>query len=157
MSRTWIFALLAACGSPGGAQDAAGSSVNDGPTGDVGGGTISELRFAIVGDTRPPSPNDTAHYPTAIITKIWQDVEAELPPPQFAVSTGDYMFSDTNSTTQLPQLQKYMTARAAFHGLQYPAMGNHECTGATDSNCGMGAKDGIMGADLARARGHVNL
>jgi hypothetical protein len=36
-----------------------------------------------------------------------------------------------------------MAARAAFTGLQYPAMGNHECTGATDSNCGQGATDGI--------------
>src|SRR5262249_17461096 len=33
--------------------------------------------------------------------------------------------------------------RAAFTGPQYPAMGNHECTGATASNCGPGARDGI--------------
>jgi hypothetical protein len=110
---------------------------------DVGGGAISELRFAVVGDTRPASPNDTTNYPTPIITKIWQDVEAESPHPQFAISTGDYMFADTTGTQQMPQLDKYMAARAAFTGVQYPAMGNHECTGATDSNCGMGAKDGI--------------
>ncbi len=104
---------------------------------------VDDLRFAVVGDTRPASPDDTANYPTAIITKIWQDVEAESPHPQFAVSTGDYMFADTNHTEQMPQLEKYMTARAAFTGPLYPAMGNHECTGATASNCGQGATDGI--------------
>jgi hypothetical protein len=40
-------------------------------------------------------------------------------------------------------MQKYMGARAAFSGKLYPAMGNHECTGATASNCGSGNTDGV--------------
>ena len=104
---------------------------------------LDDLRFAVVGDTRPANIDDTANYPTAIITKIWQDIEAESPHPTFAISTGDYMFASPNGSEQQVQLGKYMTARAAYTGLQYPAMGNHECTGATDSNCGTGARDGI--------------
>jgi hypothetical protein len=116
-----------------------------GSVGDAGSGssTIADLRFAIVGDTRPASPDDTANYPTAIITKIYQDIEAESPHPLFAVSTGDYMFASTSGSEQVPQLDNYMTARATFTGPLYPAMGNHECTGATASNCGQGARDGI--------------
>jgi predicted phosphodiesterase len=36
-----------------------------------------------------------------------------------------------------------MTARAGFSGPFYPAMGNHECTGYTASNCGPSGADGI--------------
>jgi len=99
--------------------------------------------FAVVGDTRPANEDDTAGYPSAIITKIYQDVEAETPKPEFAISTGDYQFTSTTGHEQVAQLDKYMTARSAFTGPLYPAMGNHECTGATDSNCGAGSRDGI--------------
>lgn len=102
-----------------------------------------DLRFAVVGDTRPANVDGTTSYPTQIITKIWQDIAAESPPPAFAVSTGDYMFASTKGHEHMPQLAKYMAARAAFAGPQYPAMGNHECTGATASNCGTGQRDGI--------------
>ena len=88
--------------------------------------------FAVVGDTRPPSPDDVSNYPTSIITKIFQDLAAESPAVEFAVGTGDYMFS--NSTAQ-QQLNLYMTARGAFSGKLYPAMGNHECNGYTAGNC----------------------
>jgi hypothetical protein len=101
------------------------------------------LRFAIVGDTRPPNPDDTSNYPTAIITKIWQDIAAESPQPSFAVTTGDYMFASTSGSEQNPQLDLYLGARAAFPGTVYAAMGNHECTGATASNCGSGTTDGV--------------
>ena len=99
--------------------------------------------FAIVGDTRPANEDDTSGYPTDIIDKIYQDIEAENPRPSFAISTGDYMFASTDKSEQAAQVDKYMTARGAFSGELYPAMGNHECTGATDSNCGQGAKDGV--------------
>jgi predicted phosphodiesterase len=36
-----------------------------------------------------------------------------------------------------------MGARALFSGDFYPAMGNHECTGYTSSNCGSGNTDGL--------------
>ena len=108
-----------------------------------GSNTADNLVFAVVGDTRPPSPDDTANYPTAIITKIYQDLEAENPKPSFAVATGDYQFAETYGSEQQPQLNLYMGARANFSGDFFPAMGNHECTGATASNCGQGATDGI--------------
>jgi predicted phosphodiesterase len=141
-----VLALLAACSSSSHGQspgDATGSGGSDAPLPDAGGGTISDLRFAVVGDTRPANIDDTTAYPSAIIDRIWQDLEAESPHPQFAVSTGDYMFASTSGSQQNVQLGKYMSARSAFTGLQYPAMGNHECTGATDSDCGAGARDGV--------------
>jgi predicted phosphodiesterase len=147
MRRFAVVLVVAACssshpGGSGGPGDA--PATRDGAVlPDAGGGPLSELRFGIVGDTRPANIDDTSAYPTAIITKIWQDMEAESPHPQFVVSTGDYMFASTTGSAQQTQLNLYMTARAAFTGLQYPAMGNHECTGATASNCGAGARDGI--------------
>jgi hypothetical protein len=115
--------------APPGTSDAAQSS--------------SSLVFAVVGDTRPPNLDDTSNYPTAIATKIWQDIAAESPAPSFAVTTGDYMFASTSGSQQNPQLDLYLGARANYAGTVYPAMGNHECTGATDSNCGSGNTDGV--------------
>src|SRR5262249_45833419 len=107
--------LLVACASRhNGSDDTSGDGPGTGDDAalpDVGGGSIDDLRFAVVGDTRPAAPDDTKNYPTAIITKIWQDIEAETPHPQFAVSTGDYMFASTNKSEQDPQLAKYMAAR----------------------------------------------
>ena len=107
-----------------------------------GGGTLDELRFAVVGDTRPVNLDDTANYPTAIIRQIWTDVEAEVPHAAFAVSTGDYIFASTGGHEQDPQLDLYLAARMAFHGVVYAAMGNHECNGYTSSNCGPGNSEG---------------
>ena len=108
------------------------------PTGNVGptGGTVSKLYFAIVGDSRPGNPDDTAHYPTSIITKIYADLAAMNPPPQFVVATGDYMFASPTSPTANDQMAIYAKAAAQFrNGPLFAAMGNHECTGATASNC----------------------
>jgi Calcineurin-like phosphoesterase len=148
-----LLVFVVACSSTGHATEDSGpgrggvgsdASVAVPPDGaNVGSAATSELRFAVVGDTRPANEDDTTNYPTAIITKIWQDVEAESPHPDFAVSTGDYMFANPSGSTQMTQLDKYLTARSVFTGLQYPAMGNHECTGATASNCGSGARDGV--------------
>ncbi len=107
-----------------------------------GGGILDELRFAVVGDTRPANLDDTAHYPTDIVQQIWAAVDAEQPHPQFAVTTGDYMFASTTGHEQGPQLDLYLGARAAFHGVVYPALGNHECDGYTKSNCGPGGTTG---------------
>lgn len=107
-----------------------------------GGGKLDELRFAVVGDTRPANLDDTAHYPTDIVKTIWTAVEAEVPHPAFAVTTGDYIFAATTQHEQGPQLDLYLAAREAFHGIVYPAIGNHECDGYTKSNCGPGAVDG---------------
>ena len=106
------------------------------------GGTASRLFFAVVGDTRPASIDDTAGYPTAIITKIFTDMAALSPMPPFSVSTGDYMFASTTRAESAPQLDLYLAARAKYSGVAFPTMGNHECTGATASNCGAGTANG---------------
>jgi hypothetical protein len=128
--RTALLALLlAACGGPP-------------ATVDVEPAPLAELRFAIVGDTRPTNEDDTTNYPTAVITQIWDDVAKESPMPPFAVSTGDYMNANPSNHEQDPQLDLYLGARAHYPQTVYAAMGNHECTGSTVSNCGDGAPDG---------------
>jgi len=132
-----------------GSNGSSGSNLNPiqdgGSGGDAGGSgtTSSALTFAIVGDTRPTSIDDTTNYPSSIITKIYQDLEAATPKPAFVIGTGDYQYASTTGNEQAPQINMYMTARAAYSGPFYPAMGNHECTGYTDSNCGTGNPDGI--------------
>jgi hypothetical protein len=120
-------------------QDASAGFPDASPTppGAIGpqGGQIPQLDFAIVGDTRPASIDDTSGYPTAIITRIWQDLENETPRPAFAVTTGDYMFASPSGTQASPQLDLYFGARMNFSNIVFPTMGNHECTGATASNC----------------------
>ena len=107
------------------------------PRGTVGinGGSVDRLFFAVLGDTRPSLPNDTAHYPTATITGIFQAMQAMNPRPQFAVGTGDYQFAYSTSSEAAKQVGFYMGARAYYSNTFFPAMGNHECTGATNSNC----------------------
>ena len=80
----------------------------------AGGGSISRLYFAVIGDTRPPVINDTSAYPSTVITKIYSDIEALSPRPAFAVSTGDYLFSTGNGTQAAPQLDLYVAACAKF-------------------------------------------
>jgi hypothetical protein len=130
--RRLLVLAAAACRSSSPPADAPG------PDGYVA--PLADLKFAVVGDTRPANLDDTANYPTAVITQIWMDVEAEGVP--FAVTTGDYMFASTVGAEVDPQLDLYLGARAMFSGTVYPAMGNHECTGYTASNCGPGGKDG---------------
>ncbi len=124
-------------------QDVAKSDTGGGTVVTQSGGTLDSLDFAIVGDTRPPAKDDLANYPTAVITKIWQDVEAEAPSVPFAVTTGDYQFSTPYKTTAGPQLDLYLGARKNYSGMVYYTLGNHECTGATASNCGAGNTNGI--------------
>jgi len=110
------------------------------------GGTLSRLYFGVIGDTRPATNDDTANYPTAIITKIYAALAAFQPSPLFVVATGDYMFASVGTSGKqqaAPQLSLYMTARAQYPGAFFPTMGNHECTGWTNSNCGTGNADGI--------------
>jgi hypothetical protein len=110
-----------------------------GPT----GGKLDVLSFAVVGDTRPPTEDDLAGYPTAVITKIWQNVNAQQPTPAFALTTGDYVYAKPfGTTTSTQQFNLYLGARAKFINAVFPALGNHECTGATASNCGTANKDG---------------
>jgi hypothetical protein len=97
------------------------------------GGQLAALDFGLVGDTRPPIYDDLAGYPTQIIGTIFTDIADVSPPISFAVSTGDYMFALTTSTTQA---QLYVDAGSFFPGPVFPAMGNHECDLALDNgNC----------------------
>jgi hypothetical protein len=107
------------------------------PVGAIGpsGGKLPYLNFAVVGDTRPPSEDDTPGYPTGVIQQIWQDVASEEPLPAFAITTGDYMFANPNGMEANRQLDLYLGARAAFPNVVFAAMGNHECTGGVASNC----------------------
>jgi hypothetical protein len=127
----------------GGSAGSATTGAGGGSVTGVTGGTLDMLHFAVVGDTRPPNEDDTAGYPQAVITKIWQDVEAFSPRPAFAVTTGDYMFAQPYGSQGSAQLDIYLGARAAFTNVVFPAMGNHECTGATASNCGAGNTSGL--------------
>jgi hypothetical protein len=107
------------------------------------GGTESTLYFAIVGDTRPATEDDTSAYPSTVIGKIFSDVNALSPMPPFLVSTGDYQYANPTGTEGASQIALYLTARGSYSGVDFPAMGNHECTGYTTSNCGSGNADGI--------------
>jgi hypothetical protein len=142
--RRWLLVAIAACGGgSSGPKDAGADAFEllpDAPT-----AYSSTFRFAAVGDTRPANEDDVAGYPTAVITKIWADVEAASPHPDFAVSTGDYQFA---SPARMPptvdqQLDLYLRARDQYTRTVFAAMGNHECTGATASNCGPISSSGI--------------
>jgi hypothetical protein len=105
---------------------------------------LSRLLFAVVGDTRPATIDDTVGYPTNIITQIYDDIEGLAPHPPFVISTGDYAFASEGSPEQAgAQLDLYLQARSGYTGALFPAMGNHECTGATSSNCVVGAPGGV--------------
>ena len=136
---------LVACGGSSKSPGDGGISLEAGPQPDAARTYGPTFRFAVVGDTRPPMQDDVAAYPTDIITKIWADVQAQSPRPDFAISTGDYMFATTNHQplTIDPQLNLYLGARAQYANAVFAALGNHECTGATDSNCGPGSRDGV--------------
>ncbi len=136
-------------GSSSGSGGSTGSSTGSATgTGSVGpsGGTLQNLSFAIAGDTRPPSPGDTKGYPTAVITQIYQDIQAAA--PGFVVTTGDHAYDDSAADGAAfgPQLDLYLQARALYSGTVFFTMGNHECNGHTTSNCGSGNADGLTGA-----------
>jgi len=115
------------------------------------GGSVSRLYFAVVGDTRPAAMDDTAGYPTAVISKIYATMNAVTPRPTFAVSTGDYQYTSSSGNEAPAQIALYLAARAGYGGVLFPAMGNHECTGLTASNCGPANADGTPAAYRAYA------
>jgi hypothetical protein len=103
------------------------------------GGVLSDLYFAVLGDTRPPTPNDTTGYPTVIIHSIYTDIASLVPRPTFALATGDFMNTTTNDAGAVAasaQMRQYLTAKGAFDGgIVFPVMGNHECDGSDQGNC----------------------
>jgi hypothetical protein len=126
--------------------------IDAGPVeGSVGreGGAVSRLYFAVVGDTRPANLDDTAGYPSAVISKIYADIEALSPRPQFVIATGDYLFATPSGTQGSAQLTKYVGATRQFTGPVFAAMGNCECTGYTSSNCAGAASNNNYAAFLS--------
>ncbi len=117
--------------SDGGTGTDAGSPTGVGPN----GGTVTSLYFAVVGDTRPASIDDTANYPTAIIDTIFQDLDAMTPKPQFVISTGDYMFASPTGSQGAAQVQLYTQAVRLFSNVVFPVLGDQECNTYTSGNC----------------------
>ena len=143
LGYVFSLAVLASCADSSAPRPALLSSVAPrgatlrGPVGNDGG-KVSRLLFACVGDTRPAVEDDTASYPVEVVARIYGDIEALSPRPSFVVSTGDYLFaSGRRGDIAAAQLDLYMRARALYSGAFFPAMGNHECTGATVSNCAL--------------------
>ncbi len=105
----------------------------------INGGTLASLDFGVVGDTRPWIYDDTAQYPTAIITQIFQDMANLSPPIAFVTATGDYMFADPILGTEASkQADLFVGAAQKFLsvGPVWTSMGNHECDWATSNdNC----------------------
>jgi hypothetical protein len=112
-----------------------------------GGGRVPSLDFAVIGDSRPPLPDDVAHYPVQVISQIYREIDALSPRPQFVVSTGDYMFADASvplAKSLAPrQADIYYQASRAFHGPLFLALGNHECGNHVSSNCCPDCADGV--------------
>jgi hypothetical protein len=119
-------------GSGGGGAGGSGGTGGSGGSGGTGG-SGSLLKFAVFGDCRPPNNNGTSGYPSSIISSIFARAQANG--AQFVVGTGDYMFATTASavTAQVALFKKAAANYSA--GPLYLTMGNHECTGATASNC----------------------
>lgn len=107
------------------------------------GGSVPLLNFAIVGDTRPSKSDDVSGYPTAIIQQIYHSIEASNPHPDFVVTTGDYMYATPGKKRANPQAILYVKAAQEFSGQVFPAIGNHECTGYTKSDCGSDGTNGV--------------
>lgn len=128
----------------GGATSDGGGSSGDGGTASGGGGAAGDggtihgggtglLKFAVMGDSRPPNQNDTSGYPSQILSRIFSLAQSNG--AQFVIGTGDYMFA-TQASAVTAQVSLFKKAEASYSaGPIYLAMGNHECTGYTDSNC----------------------
>ena len=143
---------VCAAGHDGGAIDA-GVAMDvpplDVPAGSIGpnGGAVDLMTFAAFGDMRPPTPNDTAGWPAAVVHSVMAGVAAEH--AQFAVATGDYMFA-SSATSVNAQVDLLMNAERGFPGHIFHAMGNHECTGGVASNCSAASPTPELTAYLTR-------
>jgi len=131
----------------GGSSSGGGGSSTDGGGSSGGGGSSTGWSFAVFGDCRPPSQNDTTGYPSQIIGGIFSGAQAKG--AQLVVGTGDYMFANTQSAVDA-QVSLFFQAQANFKGPVYHTMGNHECNGYTASNCPNGNETPNVQAFLAK-------
>jgi hypothetical protein len=117
-------------GSAGAAGQGGGGGSGGGASGSVGpsGGRVNLLHFGTTGDTRPPACEDTANYPTQVITSIATQLKAAN--TQFALDLGDHMYVCNNDlATATAQMNLFMTAVAQYAGTWFMTQGNHECYG----------------------------
>jgi hypothetical protein len=96
------------------------------------GGTVDRLAFVVWGDSRPANLNDDSGFPVDVVRSI--ATRASSTPAEFGLGTGDYMFASTSSSVER-QVSMLLSAEGAFSRPIFRTMGNHECTGATASNC----------------------
>ncbi|MEO9192640.1 MAG: metallophosphoesterase [Polyangia bacterium] len=103
------------------------------------GGSVNLLHVGITGDSRPPSCEDTAHYPSAIVTAIAKQFQQQK--VDFALDLGDHMYvCNDDLPTATTQMGLYMSAIQSYVGTWFMTMGNHECwkgpclQGSTNAN-----------------------
>jgi hypothetical protein len=116
--------------SSGGSGGTGGGGGTGGSTGatSVGpaGGKVTLLHFGLTGDTRGSGCEDTAGYPTDIITAVAKQFE-QLG-LDFALDLGDHMYvCNNNLPVATAQMNLYMSAIKSFVGTWFMTMGNHEC------------------------------
>jgi hypothetical protein len=101
--------------------------------------SVATLSFAALGDTRPTKTckrTSDCDYPSALIGRVFQQIQALSPPVSLVTITGDYQYNSPGAgTADWQVLQQYLPAAQQFEGPIYAAMGNHECDGWSDSNC----------------------
>jgi hypothetical protein len=119
-------------------------------TGPVGpqGGTVDLLHFGVSGDTRPPSCEDTAGYPTSIIDGIGDAERAAN--AQFALDLGDHMYVCNNSASiAQQQMSLFIQGTQHFGGTWFMTEGNHECMGSGSGFCPTGSSNANFNAFLS--------
>jgi hypothetical protein len=92
------------------------------------GGSVDLLHFGISGDTRPPSCEDTAGYPTGVIDSIGDAFRnAQV---QFALDLGDHMYVCNNDLSiATAQMNLFLDGTRHYGGTWFMTEGNHECYG----------------------------
>lgn len=132
-------------GGGGGGQDSGGGTGSDSgalptlPSPTLAPVQMSNLVFGAFGDIRPANPDDTAGYPTSIISAIFAGLQAKG--VTFAVDGGDHCFQSatTSGGACHAQFGLFMNAKNAnYSGTLIPTLGNHEACGtdaATTGNC----------------------
>ena len=80
---------------------------------DANGGPLSRLYFAVVGDTRPPLLDDTAGYPTHIITPLYEDPERITHPTPHARRSPSPPATTTSRSNSAPSRRLNSTTISA--------------------------------------------
>jgi calcineurin-like phosphoesterase family protein len=102
-----------------------------GPVGPTGG-TVDRLFFGFTGDTRPVDCGGA--YPTPIIDNIFTQMKTAG--VQFALDQGDHMFNcGSDFSGARDQMNAYVQAAGLLGKTVFLTMGNHECTGESQTLC----------------------